>query len=400
MNPVKNALVTVEEALDIIRSSVQELSSERVAICDGRSRVLAKDVHAETALPPFDQSAMDGYAVKFSEMQAQMKVNGFAPAGKRVVTVLGRQEAVRIFTGAMMPSEADTVIKQEDVNRDGENISFNPDSVKKGQNVRLEGEQINKGEIALVKGTMLNDGAIGYLSALGISSVEVVRLPKVSVIVTGNELKFAGEILGDGEIYESNSFALISALKAQGITDVVVRKAVDDPEVVRREVDQAMKESDVILITGGVSVGELDYTTRVLDEAGVQCRFHGVAQRPGKPLYFGMAEEKVIFGLPGNPASVLSCFCIYVIPALRVQQGAANANGLTRVVLPVSNSYRKPANLTCFLKGKIEGDHVRILPGQESFILSSFAEADCLVEAPSGTSEIQTGVKLTCHLLP
>lgn len=398
MATTKTALVTVDEALAIIRKSAHQSASVKMPLREARSRVLADDVCAEVSLPPFDQSAMDGYAVNFASMKEQMRVNGFAPAGKRVVAEIAKNEAVRIFTGAMMPAGADTVIKQEDVNRAGENISFEVQAVQQGQNVRLKGEQIKKGNVALAKGTMLNDGAIGYLSALGISSVAVIQLPKVSVIVTGNELKSAGEILEDGEIYESNSNALISALKSQGIIDVEVRKAEDSPEIVRIEVEHALKNSDVVLITGGVSVGELDYTTRVLNELGVESKFHGVAQRPGKPLYFGIAGEKIVFGLPGNPASVLSCFYIYVIPALRAQQ--ATAHGLTRVILPVSNSYGKPANLTCFLKGKIEGDHVRILPGQESFILSSFAEADCLVEAPSGTAEIQVGDKLNCYILP
>lgn len=397
----KKKLVSVEDAMAMIQDVTQQLNSERLGLNRCAGRILASDVAAAVALPPFDQSAMDGYAVRFDDIASgELRVTGFAPAGKSAGNAPGMNEAFRIFTGAMMPPGTDTVIKQEDVEVSGDTIQFSADTILKVQNVRLKGAQIALGEIALRKGTKLNPGSIGYLAALGINEVEVVRLPKVSIVVTGNELKNPGDSLEPGEIYESNSVSLVAALDQFGITPLSVRKAVDDPVIIREVVEDALVDSDIVLITGGVSVGDLDYTSRVLNELDVETVFHGVSQRPGKPFYFGKRNSVLVFGLPGNPASVLSCFYVYVTRAIAELQGYTENKLLPEIVLPLKEKFSKHANLTYFLKGKVEKDYVRILPGQDSFILSSFSEANCLIIAPFGVDEISAGTPVRCYLLP
>lgn len=397
----KKKLISVEDAIEMIHVAIHQLNHERLELSRSAGRVLACDVVAAVALPPFDQSAMDGYAVRFVDVSSgELRVAGFAPAGKSAGISIGKNEAVRIFTGAMMPAETDTVIKQEDVEVSGDVIRFSPDAIIRGQNVRLKGAQVPRGEIALRKGTKLNPGSIGYLAALGIGEVEVAQLPKVSIVVTGNELKEPGDSLEPGEIYESNSISLVAALSQFGITPVSVRKAIDDPAIIREAVRDSLDKSDILLITGGVSVGDLDYTSMVLKELEVETLFHGVSQRPGKPFYFGRKNSTLVFGLPGNPASVLTCFYVYVTRAIAKLQGSTERKLLNEVVLPLKEKFSKHANLTYFLKGKTENDCVQILPGQDSFILSSFASANCLIVAPFGVDEIPAATPVTCILLP
>lgn len=399
--PIKKKLVSVEDAMAFVHDATEHIGSEKLVLHQCAGRILAKDIVAAVSLPPFDQSAMDGYAVRYDDATAgELRVTGLAPAGKSIGLTPGKNEAIRIFTGAMMPAGTDTVIKQEDVEVSGDTIRFSANAIVKGQNVRLKGAQIDSGIIAMQKGTRLNPGSIGYLAALGIHKAEVARLPKVSIVVTGNELKDPGEPLEPGEVYESNSVSLIAALNQFGIIPVSVRKAIDDPEIIRDTVHDALGKSDVVLITGGVSVGDLDYTSRVLMELEVETIFHGVSQRPGKPFYFGKRNSTFVFGLPGNPASVLSCFYVYVTRALARMQGCTESKLLCEVVLPLKENFKKHANLTYFLKGRMEGELVHILPGQDSFILSSFSDANCLVVAPFGVDEIQAGTPVTCYVLP
>lgn len=394
-------LINVEVAAELIRMHTNPQTSERCPLNDCYGRTLAEDIIAAVALPPFDQSAMDGYAVAYSEINAgELQIDGEVSAGPVVQGNISRGKAMRIFTGALMPDGADTVIIQESVKvRDGR-ICFSADEVEKGQNVRLKGAQIDQGEIALEKGTKLNAGGIGYLAALGISMVEVCKQPIVKLIVTGNELQAAGMQLKPGEIYESNSSSLIAALNSIGLHNVEVTVCGDDEKILTTKIEEAISSCDLLLLTGGVSVGDYDFTGRALAALEVKCIFHRVAQKPGKPLYFGKKGNTVIFGLPGNPASVLSCFYEYVLSSIQVMRGERYNKGLKRVALKLGSRVKKKPGLTNFLKGKIVGTEVISLEGQESFILSSFAFADCLIRIPEEVTELEVGSVVECHMLP
>ncbi len=394
-------LISVDDALELITQTVIPLDSHECSLSNAFSCILGADVTAQLSLPPFDQSAMDGYAVRYSDFTNEgLIVNGEVPAGIAPEIKLGDNEAIRIFTGAMIPDGADTVIIQENVEvRDGK-IYFDKAQVVKGQNIRVMGAQINTGEVALKKGARLTPGAVGYLGALGVREVVVGANPSVQIIVTGSELVQAGCKLEPGQIYESNSIALVAALHSFGVKNPTVRIVRDDAAEIQQQIDEAISTSNVVLITGGVSVGDYDFTGSALAELGVENIFYKVAQKPGKPLFFGRKNKTLVFGLPGNPASVLSCFYEYVTPAIRLLTGSAAPHGLPKVQLPLAENLNKKAGLAHFLKAKLSGGSVHILQGQESFILSSFAEADCLVRIPAEAGNLEKGAMVECHILP
>ena len=397
----ESKLINVEIAGELIRLHTKSKSSENCSLNESCGRTLYEDIIANVSLPPFDQSAMDGYAVAFEAIdQGDLEIEGEISAGPVKRKTVAGTRAVRVFTGAMMPEGADTVIVQEKVEVRNGRIIFSASEVKKGQNVRLKGAQIAQNEVALEKGTKLNAAGIGYLSALGITTVAVSMQPVVKVIVTGNELKMPGVQLQPGEIYESNSSMLRAALNSVGLHNVDVTVCGDDEGTLMQRIGEAIPGCDLLLITGGISVGDYDFTGKALSTLGVKRIFHRVAQKPGKPLYFGKKDNTMIFGLPGNPASVLSCFYEYVLPSVQVMRGERYNKGLKRVSMPLGSRVRKKSGLTNFLKGKIVGTEVISLEGQESFILSSFAFADCLIHIPEEITELEVGSIVECHMLP
>ncbi|CAN5314645.1 molybdopterin molybdotransferase MoeA [soil metagenome] len=398
----KSELTTVTEAYRLISEQNIMLENISVKLAEAYGRILSKDIVAPIALPPFDQSAMDGYAIRFEDLEACKEFNlaGEVAAGDIPFDKVEKGYAVRIFTGAALPSDLDTVIIQEEVTISNGKITFAISNVVAGQNVRITGAQIAEGEIALEKGHILTAGGIGYLGALGVKEVVVTKLPVVEIIVTGNELKMPGEDLLKGQIYESNSVALTSALFSCGISGAKISFASDDLNEIRTKIDRALEQSDILLITGGVSVGDYDFTGKALQEIGVKNIFYKIAQKPGKPLYFGRKDNKLVFGLPGNPASVLSCFYEYVYPVLRKMQGLKGNPHLFSVMLPLGEDLKKKPGLTLFLKGQIVKGEVYPLSGQESFILSSFAHANCLIRISAESDGMKQGDLVECHLLP
>jgi molybdopterin molybdotransferase len=221
-------------------------------------------------------------------------------------------------------------------------------------------------------------------------------MPKVSIIVTGNELQSPGEPLGYGQVYEANSFTLLSALKEIGIEPLAMYRCGDDPVQLSEILLNALEMSDVVLMTGGVSVGEYDFTTLAFDNCGVTKIFHKIKQKPGKPILFGKSGDKLVFGLPGNPASVLTCYYQYVLPAFSSLSGRMLTLPVQEALL--KEAYKKPAGLTHFLKGYYNGDTVELLSGQESYKLNSFAKANCLAEIPEETTAVEAGSPVKIHL--
>jgi molybdopterin molybdotransferase len=233
---------------------------------------------------------------------------------------------------------------------------------------------------------------------MGIASVEVIPQPRVSIIVTGNELQDPGTSPEFGKVYESNSFALLAALKQLHIYDIVIYRSADEPDTLTRILSEALTNSDMVLMTGGVSVGDYDFTVQVSEKCGVQKIFHKIRQKPGKPIYFGRKEKVLFFGLPGNPASVLTCFYEYVIPALEKMTKQKLNPDIKKA--PISSSYKKPAGITHILKGIFDGQQVHLPEGQESYKLNSFARANCLVVIPESVTEVSAKENVEIHLLP
>ncbi|MCG3165351.1 MAG: Molybdopterin molybdenumtransferase [Bacteroidia bacterium] len=394
-------MISVEQAKDLIVENVKPLNSLLLPLSEAFGSVLSENVISPVDLPLFNQSAMDGYTFRFSDYTKKIRINivGEVAAGDTLTKKLKSGEALRVFTGAMVPEGADTVVMQEKIKVLDDVLCIEDEQLKQGSNVRKKGEQIKKRKIALTKGSALTAGAIGYLAAMGITSVKVISKPKVAVITTGSELIEPGNKLKVGQIFESNSFALEAALHSVHITAVKSFSASDNEQKIYNTLKRCIHNYDLVLITGGISVGDYDFVGKTLKKLGVKNIFYKIKQKPGKPLFFGKSGKTIVFALPGNPAAVLSCFYEYVFPAIQIMQGRKDPF-LKRVQLPITKDYAKKKGLSFFLKGKISGETVIPLEGQESFVLSSFAIADCLIYLPEEFENIKAGELVEVHLLP
>lgn len=393
-------MISVNEAKEIILEQVAPLKPLQAALLHASGLVLADDVFAGIDIPAFDQSSMDGYAFSFSGWQTYktLQITGEIPAGSNQKNSFSPDQAVRIFTGAAVPGGTDTVVMQEKISIENGRLVIEDENLKQGGNVRPKGSEIKAGELALSKGSSLTPAAIGFLAGIGITKVNVYPKPVVSIIVTGKELQQPGNALEHGQVYESNSFALTAALQQINITEAKIFWADDELEILKNVLQAAMKESDVVLLTGGISVGDYDFVLEAVTQCGVTKLFHRVKQRPGKPLYFGKKDHQLVFGLPGNPSSVLTCFYEYVIPAL--QQLSNLEYGLSILQVPLAKAVEKPAGLTHFLKGHFDGKKAMPLDAQESYRLSSFAKANCLIKINEATTACAEGENVEIHLLP
>jgi molybdopterin molybdotransferase len=390
-------MISVEEARNIIIKKTSRFLPVKKSIAESAGLVLAKDVFAFIDIPAFRQSSMDGYAIMFSDKDSSLQLSGHD--GSRIIQNHHSQKgnAIRIFTGAPLPDGADTVVMQEKVKRDGDTVIIEDTDLAEGKNVRSKGAEIKSGDLAMQAGTLLSPAAIGFLSGIGISEVFVYPSPSISIVITGNEIQVPGLPLQFGQVYDANSFQLKAALQTIGITDITIWKVNDDPDALRMVLEKAMEKSGMILLTGGVSVGDYDFVVSATSACGVTKHFHKIKQRPGKPLFFGTKGEKSIFGLPGNPSSVLSCFYMYVMPCISILSGRDNRVKKSTAVL--TDAYKKPKGLTCFLKGSEKDGRATPLGAQESFRLSSFAQANCLIELEEDRENYEAGETVTIHLL-
>ena len=387
-------MISVAAAKKIIADNFLILPEVTLPLVDAVQLRLASAIYSPVDVPAFPQSSMDGYAFAYSDWHSKKKlsVEGEMQAGSKTAFSLDTAQAVRIFTGAPLPAGADTVVMQEKAEVANNELIINDESLQQGNNVRLKGAAIKAGELALEKNSLLSPGAIGFLAGLGISEVTVFARPSVSIIVTGKELQQPGIALTYGEVHESNSFSLKAVLKQLQIHNIKIYSADDELELVKQVLDEAIANSDMVLLTGGVSVGDYDFVVQAAAACGVTKLFHKIKQRPGKPLYFGKKGSKLVFGLPGNPSSVLTCFYEYVLPALQA--------GLMALHVPLATSFQKPAGLTHFLKAWYDGKTVMPLDAQESYRMSSFAKANCLIKVDEETTVCKEGELTEIHLLP
>ncbi|WP_029035670.1 gephyrin-like molybdotransferase Glp [Salinimicrobium terrae] len=392
-------MISVKEAKDILSRNCEKGRISEFKLEQSLGKILAEDIHSPMDVPSFDNSAMDGYAMQFHEKYRHWKVSGLVQAGDTESIEVGPGEAVRIFTGAKMPKGADTVIQQELIDKQGNNsIYYNSGKITTGSNVRLKGSQCKKGEKILQKGARITPGIIGLLASVGVSKVAIFTPPLVGCVVTGNELKEVGEQLMDGEIYNSNGPMLEALLKKTGVGEITALRAQDDKNELQQTINKALAENDVLLLSGGISVGDYDFVKECLESAGVKELFYKIKQRPGKPFYAGKKEEKWVFALPGNPASVLSCFNQYVQPCLKTIMGEEQV-WQPDLELTLSEETRKKPGFTFFMKGKKEDGKVTLLTGQQSFNLQAFSTADCLVELDEEMAVVPKGTMVKVYNL-
>lgn len=391
-------MISVEKALSIVASEVERLERvEEVKLSAALGRRLAKDVLSEIDMPPFPQSAMDGYAVNWTAKISRYELIGEVAAGSDWHPNLKLGQAVRIFTGGAVPETATTVVRQEDVIVEDGWISFTAE-IQDNKNIRPQAEQIKKGALALGQGSLLDAASIGYLAMLGHTSVEVIAQPSVAILTTGDELIQPGQALSYGQIYESNSIMLDQAFRSKGINAITHHKLPDDYEQTVAAIQEVFDAHDLIILSGGISVGDYDYVKAALAANQVQEQFYKVKQKPGKPLFFGTKNQKYIFALPGNPAAALTAFYVYLLPALSQMQGGT-FSGCLQVQLPMVHAYQRKAQRAEFLKAQIVDDGIQVLTAQSSAMLSSFTEADGLIYVPFDVLKVEKGEKVTVLLL-
>jgi molybdopterin molybdotransferase len=393
-------MINVAEAKELILKNAIALTPVKLSLPRAAGMVLAENVYASINIPAYAQSSMDGYAFNFSDWKngGSLIIKGEMAAGTNENFSLATGTAARIFTGAPVPAGADTVVMQEKTKVENGQLIILDNDLKQGINVRLKGSEINEGDLAVAKDSLLMPAAIGFLAGIGVTEVSVYPDPSISIIVTGNELIQPGQPLQKGQVYESNSYSLQAALKQLHIQNVKVFRVEDDLEKVKQVLKDALEQSDIVFLTGGVSVGEYDFVAAAAEENGIEKVFHKIKQRPGKPLFYGRKENKMIFGLPGNPASVLTCFYEYVEPAL--QKIMKKQSGLRVTKAPLSTAFKKATGLTHFLKGLYDGNTVTPLHAQESYRLSSFANANCLIKIEEDVTNCDKGELVEIHLLP
>ena len=402
-------MISVAEAKKIVSENVAALTPVSLPLQQSVGLTLAEDVYSSMDIPAFPQSSMDGYAFSFNDWKQnkKLKIAGEVAAGSNEVFTLAPGNAVRIFTGAAVPPGTDTVVMQEKIKTVNGELIIEDDSIQVGNSVRPKGSEIKAGALALEKGSVLSPAAIGFLAGIGITDVKIYPNPSISIILTGNELQQPGKPLQHGQVYESNSFALKAVLKQLYIDNVEVFYATDKPEIVTGTLEKALQQSDVVLLTGGISVGDYDFVLQAATECGIEKLFHKVKQRPGKPLYFGKKARlndavgqgnKLVFGLPGNPSSVLTCFYQYVLLAL--EKLTNRKISLQTIQAPLAKPFQKTTILTHFLKGIYDGKTLTPLNAQESYRLSSFAIANCLIQINEEVTACNEGEFVTGYLLP
>jgi molybdopterin molybdotransferase len=395
-----DSLISVNDARAILNKQEFPRKTVHIPLHEAGGRILAAPITAPVSIPAFDQSSMDGYAFAYNSWKPgeTLKVIGEIPAGRKDLPGINPGETMRVFTGAPLPEGADTVIMQEHTSEENGILTLSPKNLKANDNRRPTGTDIREGEPALPEHSFLNDASIGFLAGLGFTTAPVYATPVVALVITGDELQQPGEPLEFGQVYEASSTMLQAALARMGIFQVKVYRSPDVLEETIKTLQTALDASDMVLLTGGVSVGNYDFVVKAAEICGVQKLFHRVKQRPGKPLFAGRTTDQPVFGLPGNPSSVLTCFYQYVWPVLRRISG--HEDSLHTFTARLAKEFDKTVPLTQFLKAVYENGKAKILTAQESYRMSSFAVCNCLVELNEDIRLYNENETVTIHLLP
>jgi molybdopterin molybdotransferase len=389
----------VETARAAIRSVITPVSAnERVAVRASLGRVLGEDIVSTVNVPAHDNSAMDGWAVRSGDLRPDgdtvLREVGVAYAGRKFDGSVGAGECVRVMTGAVMPPGTDAVVIQEVVKADGDRIAV-PPGQKSGQNRRLAGEDLALGRVVLRAGQPIRPAELGLIASLGLAEVAVRRRLRVAFFSTGDELASIGTVLKEGEVYDSNRYTLYGMLARLGVELIDMGVVRDDPAALERAFKEAAASADAIVSSGGVSVGEADFTRDLLDRLG-EVLFWKIAMRPGRPMAFGRIGGAWFFGLPGNPVAVMVTFYGFVRDALLALAGRTDDCALPLLRVPCATALRKKPGRTEFQRGVLERGadgawRVRITGSQGSGVLRSMSEANCFIVLEHERGDVKQG---------
>lgn len=399
-------MIPVADALERILGTISVQPAEQVSLKNALGRVLAADVTSRRTQPPAAMSAMDGYAVKAADIQAvptDLRVVAEIPAGASYDTPLQAGEAARIFTGAPLPPGTDTIVIQEDTDRDGDTVTVK-ETAKQGAYVRAAGLDFSEGETLLRAGKVLNARDIGLAAAMNRPWLMVRRRPRIAILATGDEVVMPGDTLGPNQIVSSNSLALAAAVEVLGGDPVLLGIAADDAESLRTLATGA-KGADMLVTTGGASVGEHDLVQSVLGDVGLTVDFWKIAMRPGKPLIFGSMGETLMLGLPGNPVSTIVCATIFLAPAIRAMLGQdaslENQEFTALCGMDLKQNDRRQDYLRASLVQGPDGTMIATpFEKQDSSMLRLLQQADCLLIRAPHAEPVAKGSPVRCLRIP
>ncbi len=405
-------MIPFNEALKLVLKNSTPIGEQKIRLKDSAGFVLAEDIKAKFNIPLFDNSAVDGFGIRVADIKeasedAPVKLDliGTIRAGDSSKLKIKPGKAVKILTGAMIPDSVEAVVMKEVCFEESNKVYIKKSAVQ-WENIRREGEEFSIGKNVIPCGKQITPPVIGLLASLGYNSFHVYKKPKVSIIVTGNELIKPGEKLTKGKIYESNSYSLIACLKEIGIENISLLFAKDEKRIITKQIKKALSSSDVIITVGGVSVGDYDFVKEVLSKIGVKTCFTKVAIKPAKPNYFGTYikknKKKIVFGLPGNPVSSLISFNQLVKPALLKLMGQVNIFSF-QTEAQLGSDIKKKTNRLEFVRGIVEKKNgnlfVEPTKGQGSHMLGGFAEANCLIHFPKELDLIHKGENVNIELI-
>lgn len=403
-----HGLTPLEEAQKVVLDSTPILGLEKISLLDALGRVLGEDIVAERDNPPWDNSAMDGFAVRWEDIKQEhaiqkpvtLKIVEDVPAGKMPEKAVGPGQAIRIMTGAPVPNGADTVLKVEDT-------EHTPDSVRvfkteaKGANIRSQGEDVKKGERIIAKGTVIRPGEAGMLAILAKSFVFVHQRPRVAILSTGDELADLDERFSEEKIINSNSYGIAAAVQDAGGIPFLLGIAKDTPTALKEKISHGLT-ADILVLSGGVSMGDYDFTKAVFRDLGAEMNFWKLAIRPGQPLAFGKIQGKLAFGLPGNPVSSMVTFEQLVRPAMLKMSGN-RSYGRPVVHAVFQEKFSKRTDRRHFLRGVLTREEgtfkVRTTGDQGSGILTSMVKANCLIDVAVEVERLNPGDVVPVQLL-
>ncbi len=397
----------VAKAREVIARFLDPVSAvERVHVRAGLGRVLAEDITSPLNVPAHDNSAMDGYAVRFSDLkpagETTLKVAGNAFAGAPFAGAMQPGECVRIMTGGVIPAGADTIVMQEHVKAAGDQVTIAAGH-RKGQNLRRAGEDLAVGQVALKRGSELRPADIGLIASLGIGEVMVYRRLRVAFVSTGDELVSVGTVPKEGQIYDSNRYTIHGMLTRLGCEVIDMGVVRDDPALLEQAFRQAAAAADVVITSGGVSVGEADFVKDLLNKLG-EVVFWKIAMKPGRPLAYGKIAGAHFFGLPGNPVSVMVTFYQFVRDALLRLSGRDPVPTLPTFKVPCTSSLKKAPGRTEFQRGILSQDaggawSVRVTGEQGSGVLRSMSEANCFIILPTEQGNVSAGALVDVQVM-
>ncbi|RLE03047.1 MAG: molybdopterin molybdenumtransferase MoeA [Candidatus Aminicenantes bacterium] len=384
-------MIPREEAEQILKDIPVKPTPEEVSLEECRGRVLAEDIISPLDLPPFDKAAMDGYALRSSDQAEKYRIVEVIAAGSHPQRPLQPGECAKIMTGGKLPPGADRVVRREVTQEeDGWLVIVGED---KESNVCYQGEDIRRGEVVLEKGTFLRPQEVAVLASVGVTRVKVYCQPTVGLLATGSEIVSPGEPLREGQIYDSNTYSLAAQVAATGARLKKVGRGRDEPALLRRELEELLDECDLVLVSGGVSVGDYDYVPTILQELGVQIHFHKLAIKPGKPTIFGTRGETAVFGVPGNPVSTFVIFELLIKPFIFRLMGHSYQPLLLKGEL-AEELKRKKSRREAWLPVEYRQGQVRSLPYHGSAHIHALTRANGLIAFPRGVKILPKGSQI------